>query len=313
LKDHERNKNNAGKTGSRLGTASALCHIAETCIRMGKFDAADTPLKDSMRIAQEVEDKAVLAATLRERGRLDHEEGNYEEAAEKLEESLKLTREAGDKSAMASILLCLGETQQYLHSFHKANNLYTESVMAARETGDRGQMAAAMLHQIQLKVALGDYPEALNLGEGGLAIATEIDDKTLAGMMLKLLGAAHEGLGNRTRAAEMYRRAFTSLGGDRSLLSKVIGFFSKDESPLKSIVHDDLQRVQRKPVEAKEVAPPEATEAAVEAPAEEATTVEEEPAPEPQTVQEEVPATEVEERETETSGEEENRANGTLS
>lgn len=230
LKQHEQSLKNADMMGSELGLAWAYCHLTSTYISLGRFQEASQHCDEGLRIAKKVADKEIAIAILNERGRLSHELGNYEKALSFNEQARQMADEAGDKVTTAVALLHLGKAQQYLLNFDRAKQLYADSMTEAHEGKDKRQTAIAIVHQMVLAVAMKEYDEAIKLAEKGMAIASQLQGCEQGAAMLKLLGSAHEGLGDYPKAAEAYDRA--------------IRLSSRADSPLEAIAKEDMKRVQ---------------------------------------------------------------------
>ncbi len=135
-------------------------------------------LEEALAIGRELDDKTIIAASLRNLGLSAHLEGDYANARVFLEESLAVGREFNPSEGPrnSQTLLFLGDVFLNQGDSERAKLLYEESIVILREIKDKNFLAYALRRLGQLAVDQQDLAHALDLCKQSLALNLEIRD-----------------------------------------------------------------------------------------------------------------------------------------
>ncbi len=111
-----------------------------------------------------------MAITLHQLGMLAQAQGDYPEARRLYEESLRIEEQLGDRAGVAITLHQLGMLAQAQGDYPEARRLYEESLRLAEQLGDRWGIAASLGQLGQVAQLEGDFPTAVRLWTQALAI-----------------------------------------------------------------------------------------------------------------------------------------------
>ncbi|HKV40594.1 MAG TPA: tetratricopeptide repeat protein, partial [Blastocatellia bacterium] len=140
----------------------------------GEYAEALAKYDESLRIKEELGDRAGVASSLHQIGMIHEDRGEYGEAMVKYEESLKTNEELGNREGVAISLHEIGIIHQYRGEYAEALEKYEESLRIAEELGDRAGVAGS-LHQVgMIHQERGEYAEALGKYEESLRINEEL-------------------------------------------------------------------------------------------------------------------------------------------
>jgi tetratricopeptide (TPR) repeat protein len=101
----------------------------------------------------------------------------------------------------------LGSSYSSLGEHPKAIDLHEEALAIAREIGDRGVEGMLLGNLGTCYWAVGDYPKAIDLDEQALTIAREIGDRRAEGDQLCNLGPCYSALGDYPQAIDLDEQA----------------------------------------------------------------------------------------------------------
>ena len=102
-------------------------------------------LEESLSLAREADDGAIIATALNDLGVVAREQGDFTIAESLYQESLALRRQLGDKCEIARSLNNLGGVAYARDEFTRARKLFAESLELYRQAGDRWGAADALL------------------------------------------------------------------------------------------------------------------------------------------------------------------------
>ena len=134
----------------------------------GEYEAALAKYEESLKIAEELGDRAGVANSLHQIGNLHYLRGEYEAALAKYEESRKIAEELGNRAGVASSLHQIGQlfaqTGRYPEAFE--NLLFALSVFAELQSPN-AQIAARSLKDLRAKWGADDFDAAWREAAGG--------------------------------------------------------------------------------------------------------------------------------------------------
>jgi tetratricopeptide (TPR) repeat protein len=166
----------------------------------GDFVISDSLLKESLEIAQRLEDKQSIAVSLNALAVNARDRGDLPASQALFEESLALWRELHDIRAVARALSNLANVVKLQADFSYAGVLNQECLSIFSELGDGAGYAWALNHQGDVARDQGDSVAARILYEQSLASFRELNDSWGVGGSLA-------DLGNLAREEQDYRTA----------------------------------------------------------------------------------------------------------
>jgi tetratricopeptide (TPR) repeat protein/CHAT domain-containing protein len=207
LHQYEKSLKIKEELGNRAGVAKSLHEIGMIHQHRGNYPAALEQYEKSLKILEELGDRANMASSLHQIGTIHQHRGDYTAALEQYEKSLKILEELGDRANMASSLHQIGTIHQHRGDYPAALEQYEKSLKIREELGDRAGVAQS-LHQIgMIHQARGDYPAALEQYEKSLKIFEELGDRANMANSLHQIGMIHQARGDYPAALEQYEKS----------------------------------------------------------------------------------------------------------
>lgn len=202
----------------RLGTLLSV---------VGQNDEALAESSASLRIAEDLGDRAGVAASLHQIGMIRQKRGEYDAALELYERSLKIVEEIGDREGVASSLHQIGMIHQDRGEYEAALKLYERSLQIAEELGHQAGVAASIHQTAIVHQERGEYEAALELYERSLKIREELGDPSGVAGSLHQIAIIHEYRGEYEAALDLYKQSLNiklELGdraGEASSLNQI--------------------------------------------------------------------------------------------
>ncbi|MHC5012104.1 MAG: tetratricopeptide repeat protein, partial [Planctomycetota bacterium] len=184
----------------------------------GRREAQSEVLDESLALARETGDGALLAEVEGAIGRLRWLTGRTAEARDHFERSLALAREAGAWRAEVQATGDVGLIHVRLGRYEDARAMYERNLSLARTHGDVRAEGVATSNLGAVLSRLRRWEEAQERFEQGIALACRIDDRQLEAYPTAALGNLLWSLG-RTQEAKPYMERALSLAretGDRN-------------------------------------------------------------------------------------------------
>jgi tetratricopeptide (TPR) repeat protein len=131
--------------------ARALADLAQAAERDGRVGEALEFLVEALAIYRGTGNRAGVAATLAEIGRINNAVFNYEAAVARLTEAAAIYRETGAQPELARINLALGRSQMMLGRRLDAIQLFEEALTEFTRSGDtrRAEEARTLLNRLK--------------------------------------------------------------------------------------------------------------------------------------------------------------------
>ncbi len=216
--------------GNRAGVAGSLHNIGALHQARGEYVEALGRYEQSLRIAEELGDRAGVAVSLHQLGNLHYLRGKYGEALERYEQSLRIEEELGNRAGVAGSLHQLGMLHEARGEYVEALGRYEQSLRMFEELGDRAGVAGS-LHQLgNLHYLRGEYVEALGRYGQSLRIKEELGDR--AGV-----ASSHGQIGKLFTETGRYAEAFP-------LLLNALAAFLQLQSPYAQLAVNDLRTLR---------------------------------------------------------------------
>jgi predicted ATPase/class 3 adenylate cyclase len=175
-----------GAQTRNLARADALFDAGQLDSWTGHYSEARSYLEESLAIAREIGDKAMVAHVLQTLGLAAFGQGNIAEARQHFVEALALQEQLGDKREVAAALNALAQLHRVEGASDTAEPLYRRVLSLARELKDREGIAIALLNLAMVAIArrLGEAAREMLLEVA--SIVKEIGSKPLGQSMLEV-------------------------------------------------------------------------------------------------------------------------------
>ncbi|MBM3237703.1 tetratricopeptide repeat protein [Candidatus Poribacteria bacterium] len=204
LKQYEKSLKIKEELGNRAGVARSLHQIGMIHQDRGDYQEALKQYEKSLKIAEELGDRAGVARSLHQIGMIHEARGDYQEALKQYEISLKIAEELGDRAGVARSLHQIGMIHEARGDYQEALKQYEISLKIAEELGDRGVVALSLNQIGQVYYLRGDYESALQQYEISLKIAEELGDRAGVATSLHQIGMIHQDRGDYQEALKQY-------------------------------------------------------------------------------------------------------------
>ena len=174
----------SGRTAAR---ANALAAAGYLMIERNDLATAQTFLKESMALYQELEDTRGYAHAVQFLGAVYANQGDYATARPLIEQGLALCRDMRDTWHVAFGLNDLAYITSAQGDEEAARALWDECIAYAREIGERWALPRTLLQLVLMAVARGDDVQAMALLQECLTITREMGDLDMLGFLLLTL------------------------------------------------------------------------------------------------------------------------------
>jgi predicted ATPase/class 3 adenylate cyclase len=167
----------AGAQKRNLARCRGLFDSGQVGYFMGRYVEAQQYLEESLAIAREIEDRAMVAMVLQPLGMACLGRGDSANARRYLEEALALAEEQGDRRQIAAALNALAQFHRLEGRLDRAEPLYRKVLELARALGDRESIAIGLLNLAMASIGRGAGSRVSEMLIEVLAIAEEIGSK----------------------------------------------------------------------------------------------------------------------------------------
>lgn len=182
--------------GDRTLESKALSRLGRIGLEQGKFEQAETHLKNSLMIAQETNNIEVIAYILAHLGYISHYQGRYEAAQKYGEESYDFAKKSGDAIAQAFALNMLGMISVNNQRFEEGHNYHLQAIEICKSAGDRYGLARAYGNLSEVLRIQKRYAEAKPYTMEAIKLAYELGNRYVLPIMLINLSYSQIGLGH---------------------------------------------------------------------------------------------------------------------
>src|ERR1035437_5674005 len=228
-KDFKRAQNYATQAGElsdklnfQKGKAESLLIIGLSYMKTDKAKAIEC-FQNGIKIAQEQNDKLVMAKCLMNLNYIYFGEGKYEKCAEGYQKALKYFEELDEKVLAAKCLNNLGAIYAVQGNYPVALECFHKKLKVNEELSDTSAVVASLTSIGNIFVSQNDYSKAIDYYQRALKKAEEIDDK-------QQISACYASIGNinlktnKLEALEYLQKALaiSEKGSDASLTTGII-------------------------------------------------------------------------------------------
>jgi class 3 adenylate cyclase/tetratricopeptide (TPR) repeat protein len=196
----------ARQAPDRVQEGAALAAMGHASFWAHDFERALTYAYQAIKIAQEVDAKAVLAAGHFTICWVQSATGHLDQAAEELDRALSMSRSVGDIHHQSLLLGRAGQLKNWRGEYAEGARFQSEGLRIALEHNlPVPRLNNHFWYGITL-IGKGDYDEALATLEGGLALSEKLGDEVHRLRLLNSLGWLYSELGDLDHALDFNRR-----------------------------------------------------------------------------------------------------------
>lgn len=195
-----------------------LHNLGDAQRSLSSFSESLKSYRQSLALAEQVSDKALIARSLDSIGAIHRQQGDFARAIESYEKSLALREALGERAAMAPTLVNLGMAQVLRGFYDPAHENLQKALAIYQEAGNRQGIVTALSNLGLWNYHRGNNAVALDYYQRSLSISEALGRKDYVANMLNNVGMAHYADGNYQKALEYYQR---SLHLNRELGARV--------------------------------------------------------------------------------------------
>ena len=207
LTEYEKSLKIKEEIGNRAGVASSLHEIGMIHQARGDYAAALAEYEKSLKTLEELGNRAGVAASLHQIGMIHQARGDYAAALTEYEKSLKIKEELGNRAGVASSLHQIGMIHQKRGDYAAALAEYEKSLKTLEEIGDRAGVASSLHNIGAIHQERGDYAAALAEYEKSLKIEEELGNRAGVAISLHQIGMIHQARGDYAAALAEYEKS----------------------------------------------------------------------------------------------------------
>jgi len=176
-------------------------------LRKEDYDKAGECFKESLKIAEELENKGLQAVILDSIGTLAKAQEKYTEARSFLEQSLKINEEIDNKTGIVDSLCALSDLAQRQGNIEEAFQKIDQALILSKEVKDQNTIAKVSKKLASLTAVQGDYQRAREYYEESFKIAEKLGNKLLICEIHRHLGDIAKASGNYEEAEGHYNES----------------------------------------------------------------------------------------------------------
>jgi tetratricopeptide (TPR) repeat protein len=197
-----------------------LMRIGWRCQDWGNWDRAEKYYQDALAIAQEQNNKMLMARLLGHLGDIEQYRGNWDEAERLYRQSLELRTELGARSGMVYYWVILGYIEQKRGNWDEAESLYRQCLEVQTSLGDRSGIALSWGSLGEVELDRGNLDAAEGYLTHALTIMEELGMSSYIALTTYRLAQLWRKRGNEEIAQEHYQKShqiFQQLGAAKDL------------------------------------------------------------------------------------------------
>lgn len=195
---------------NKAGIGAALNSLALVANYQAKYDEAAAYFEQNLAIQRELKDCRAESVCLGNLGVVKQYQGDYAEAVKLLEVSLHIKQELNDKQTIAVALNNLGLALLYQSEYERAGLLFEESLKICSEIGHKRNISYALNNLGLVALHLQNYQKAADFFQQSLQLKQEMNDKESIAWTLEGLAGVAGGQSQPELAARLYGAAEAS-------------------------------------------------------------------------------------------------------
>ncbi|MCP4697794.1 MAG: tetratricopeptide repeat protein [Gammaproteobacteria bacterium] len=197
----------AQEMGDRQIEAATFHNIGTVYSLLNDYDKALENLEKALHLKHETGQLKDWAATLTFIGSIHFIRGDYDTALDDYQQALEIHQKFADRWWEKNTLFSIGQIHDAHGDYDVAREHYQHALEISRELGDR-QGEADSLHAVgNIHEAHGEYDPALEYYQKSLEISRELGSRRGEGASLRAIGNIHEARGEYDSALEYYQKS----------------------------------------------------------------------------------------------------------
>ena len=158
----------------------------QLCSFMGRYEAGQVYLEESLAIAREIDDGGRIADALQLLGVAALGRGDHAAAHRYSDEALTMEREIGNEHQIATALIALAQFHRVVGDLDSAEPLYAEAREITHKLGDHETTAIALLNLAMVAIAREDAAKARLLLVETLRNLDELDSRPIGQSLIEV-------------------------------------------------------------------------------------------------------------------------------
>lgn len=197
--------------GDDAGAAFALLVLGRTAVSQGDHGRGKTLVEESLALFRQQGNMWGIARALIVLGDEALFEGDVDRATAKFQKSLDISRDLGDAEGIALSLLYLGRAAHIRGDDARSNTLLQDSLVAFKDSGDSRGAAEVLLELGRVARTQGDNACALALCRESLILSQKLDNRSHVAFCLTTLAGVIQATGDVRRAVRLFGAAESLL------------------------------------------------------------------------------------------------------
>jgi predicted ATPase len=193
--------------GDDAGAAFALLVLGRTAVSQGDRGRGKALVEESLALFRKQGNMWGIARALIVLGDGALFEGDIDQATAKFQKSLDTSRDLEDAEGIALSLLYLGRAAHMREDDARSNTLLQESLVVFKDSGDSRGVAEVLLELGRAARTQGYDARALALCRESLDLSRKLDNKSLIAFCLTTLAGVFQAVGDAARAARLFGAA----------------------------------------------------------------------------------------------------------
>jgi predicted ATPase len=193
--------------GDDVGAAFALLILGRTAVSQGDRGRGAALVEESLALFRQQGNMWGVARALIVLGDGALFEGAVDRATARFQKSLDISQDLEDAEGIALSLLYLGRAAHMRGDDARSNTLLEESLVAFKDSGDSRGVAEALLELGRVAHAQGNDTRAVSLCRESLVLSRKLDNKSHIAFCLTTLAGVIQALGGAARAARLFGAA----------------------------------------------------------------------------------------------------------
>jgi CHAT domain-containing protein/Tfp pilus assembly protein PilF len=193
----------------KVGEVLTLNDLGNLYVNLGNDRKAETYFREGLAVAKQVKRPSLEATILSNLGALSRRAENYEQSRQFQQQALTLYRSLNDPMGEITALGNLGNLSASLKKYDEALRFYEESLQLARKSQISAPLALINIAGVYWQ--MGNSTKAIEIGQQGLAIATQTNNRPYQGIALTGLSEVYLRTGKLSEAEAAIQQAIPIL------------------------------------------------------------------------------------------------------
>lgn len=191
--------------------AATLDNIGEVYTSLSEYNQALNILQQALTIRQKLNDREGIGETLNNLGFVYRLLGEYPKALELHQQSLAIAKQIKKSAIEGEALHNIAAVYAAQGNYNQALELYQQALIIRQQVGNKRDKGRTLNNIGGVYLNLGEYQNAINYYQQSLAIRTTLKDRAGIGRVVSNLALIYRQLGDYDKALEFYQKALPIL------------------------------------------------------------------------------------------------------